>query len=111
MARGRKRRRSSYGNQLKALPIEAMYASGVSLFTLFLHVIIIIIAVYLAGETPKWLGGIGTLGFIAAAVALIFNIRQMSTKTEFKYRLICLGVSSFVMIVWMSTLINGLVRG
>lgn len=111
MARGHHRRRNSYGNQLKALPIEAMYASGVSLFTLFIYAIIIIVSVYFSGETPKWIGGIGTLGFIAAAVALIFNIRQMSTKTEFKYRMICLGVSTFVMLIWAATLVIGLVRG
>ncbi len=111
MARNRFRRRSSNGNQLKALPMEAMYAAGVSLFTLIIFGAIIAASVYMAGETPRWLGGMGTLGFFVALGALVYNIGQMKTKTELKYRLICLGISSFVMIFWLATLIIGLIRG
>lgn len=111
MARGRFRRRNSYGNQLKALPIEAMYAAGASIITLLVYGGIIAGSVYLSGETPRWLGGLGTLGFLAAGIALIFNIGQMKTKTELKYRLICLGISIFSMLVWTSTLLLGVVRG
>ena len=102
IGRGRFHRRSSYGNQLKALPVEAMYAAGVSLGTLVVYAGIIAGSVYLSGETPKWLGGLGSL---------IFNIGQMKTKTELKYRATCLIISSVVMIVWMATLVVGLVRG
>jgi len=35
----------------------------------------------------------------------------MKTNTEFKIRLICLGISIFVMIFWLATLALGLVRG
>ena len=111
MARGRFRKRSSYGKQLKALPIEAMYAAGVSAFTLLVCGALIAGSVYLKGETPRWLGGLGTLGFLTALGALIYNIGQMKTKTELKYRLICLGISIVVMIVWATLLILGLVRG
>lgn len=111
MARGRFHRRSTYGNQLKALPIEAMYAAGVSFVSLIVYGGIIGGSVYLSGETPRWLGGLGTLGFLIALCALIFNIGQMKTKTEFKYRLICLGISIFAMLIWVSTLMLGLIRG
>ncbi|MCR5581300.1 MAG: hypothetical protein K6F66_06900 [Pseudobutyrivibrio sp.] len=111
MARGRFHRRNSYGNQLKALPIEAMYAAGVSLFSLIVFGAVIAISVYMAGETPRWVGGIGTLGFLVALCALIFNIGQMKTKTEFKYRIVCLSISILAMVIWMATLIVGLVRG
>lgn len=111
MARGRFHRRNSYGNQLKALPIEAMYAAGVSIITLFVYAGIIAGSVYLSGETPRWLGGLGTIGFLSALGALIFNIRQMKTKTELKYRLICLGISIFVMLVWSFPLVIGFIRG
>lgn len=111
IGRGRFHRRSSYGNQLKALPVEAMYAAGVSLGTLVVYAGIIAGSVYLSGETPKWLGGLGTIGFLVALGSLIFNIGQMKTKTELKYRATCLIISSVVMIVWMATLVVGLVRG
>lgn len=111
IGRGRFHRRSSYGNQLKALPVEAMYAAGVSLATMVVYIGIIAGSVYLSGETPKWLGGLGTIGFLVALGSLIFNIGQMKTKTELKYRATCLAISSVVMIVWMATLVVGLVRG
>ncbi len=111
MARGRFRRRNSYGNQLKALPMEAMYCAGVSLFTFVLYIAIMTGSVYLSGETPRWLGGLGTLGFLVSVIAFIFNVGQMKTKTELKYRAICLGVSSFVMLIWIATLIIGVTRG
>ena len=111
MARGRFHRRKSTGNQLMALPMEAMYAAAVSLVTLIIYGGIIGASVYMAGETPRWLGGLGTLGFLAALVAFIFNMRQMKTKTEFKYRVICLIISVLVLIVWLTTMILGLVRG
>lgn len=111
IGRGRFHRRSSYGNQLKALPVEAMYAAGVSLGTLVVYAGIIAGSVYLSGETPKWLGGLGTIGFLVALGSLIFNLGQMKTKTELKYRATCLIISSVVMIVWMATLVVGLVRG
>ncbi|MBE5916965.1 MAG: hypothetical protein E7273_08990 [Pseudobutyrivibrio ruminis] len=111
MARGRFRRRSSYGNQLKALPIEAMYAAGVSLASLIMFAGIIVAAVYFAGETPRWIGGLGTIGFLVSLCAFIFNIGQMKTKTEFKYRIICFVISSVAMIVWAAALVIGLVRG
>lgn len=110
MARGRFHRRSSYGNQLKALPMEAMYAAGVSLFTLVVYAAVIGASVYLAGETPRWLGGTGMLFFIVALCSLIFNIRQMKTKTELKYRLVCLGISAFVMLFWLGTFILGMIN-
>ena len=103
-------RRSSYGNQLKALPMEAMYAAGVSLFTLVVYGIIIGASVYMAGETPRWLGGIGMLFFIAALCTLIFNIGQMKTKTELKYRVVCLVISSVVMLFWLTTFILGMIN-
>lgn len=111
IGRGRFHRRSSYGNQLKALPVEAMYAAGVSLGTLVVYIAIMAGSVYLSGETPKWLGGLGTIGFLVALCALIYNIGQMKTKTELKYRATCLAISSVVMIVWMATLVVGFVRG
>jgi len=111
MARGRFHRRNSYGNQLKALPIEAMYASIVSVATLFLYGAIMGGSVYLSGETPRWLGGLGTIGFLIALGAFIYNIGQMKTKTEFKYRLVCFSISSVAMLVWLTTLIIGLIRG
>lgn len=110
MARNRSRRRNSYGNQLKALPIEAMYAAGVSLFSLIVYIVVIVISVFMAGETPRWVGGSGMLGFFAALGAFLYNLGQMKTKTELKYRLICLGVSLVVMIVWMATFIIGMVN-
>ena len=110
MSRVRFHRRSSYGNQLKALPMEAMYAAGVSLFTLIVYGAIIGASVYLAGETPRWLGGIGMLFFIVALCALGFNIGQMKTKTELKYRLVCLGISIFVMLFWLGTFILGMIN-
>ncbi len=108
MGRMRSHRRNSYGNQLKALPIEAMYAAGVSIFSLVVYLIIIAISVYMAGETPKWLGGIAGLDFCIALGALLYNIGQLKTKTELKYRLIAFGISLFVMIIWIATFIIGM---
>ncbi len=110
MTRVYRHRRNSSGNQLKALPIEAMYAAGVSIFSLVLYGGLIAGSVYMSGETPRWLGGTGTLGFCIALGAFIFNIGQMKTKTEIKYRLICLGVSILAMIVWTATIILGMVN-
>jgi hypothetical protein len=112
MARSRFHRRSSYGNQLKALPMEAMYSAGVSLVSLIIYGGIITASVYMSGETPRWLGGgLGTLGFLVAFGAFVYNVGQMKTKTELKYRVICLAISSVIMIVWIATLIIGLIRG
>lgn len=110
MRRGRGHKRNTYGNQLKALPVEAMYASGVSGFSLILYAVIMGISIYKAGETSKFIGGIGMLGLFLALAALIFNICQMKTKTELKYRLICLAISSVVMVVWLATFIIGMVN-
>ncbi len=110
MVRSRSHRRNSYGNQLKALPIEAMYAAGVSVFTLIVYGIVIAVSVYMSGETPRLLGGFGMLGFFTALGAFIYNIRQMKTKTELKYRLICLGISFVIMAVWVATFILGMLN-
>lgn len=109
MARGR-RRHSSYSNQLRALPVEAMYAAGVSVFSLLIFGIVLGVSIYMSGETPKLLGGIAMLGFFVCLIAFIFNLRQMGTKTELKYRLICLGVSAFSMIVWIIPYVLGLLN-
>ena len=110
MAKIYRHRRSSNGNQLKALPIEAMYAAGISVFSLVLYGAIIAGSVYLAGETPRWLGGSGTLCFCLALGAFIFNIRQMKTKTEIKYRVICLCISTLAMAVWTATIVLGMIN-
>lgn len=103
-------RRNRTGNQLKALPIEAMYAAGVSVFSLILYAAIIAGSVYMSGETPKWLGGSATLCFCVALGAFIYNIGQMKTKTEIKYRIICLGISTLAMIVWTVTIVLGMIN-
>ncbi|MBQ7147331.1 MAG: hypothetical protein IJR96_01125 [Pseudobutyrivibrio sp.] len=110
MGRIRPHRRSSYGNQLKALPIEAMYASGVSLFTLIIFGVVIGVSVYMSGETPKLLGGIGMLGFFIALAAMLYNIGQMKTKTELKYRITCMTISAVVMIIWIAPYVLGLIN-
>ena len=110
MGRIRPHRRNSYGNQLKALPMEAMYAAGVSLFSLIVYLVIMVVSVYMAGETPKFVGGIGMLGFFLALAALLYNIGQMKTKTELKYRIICLAISVGAMAVWIGTFILGMVN-
>lgn len=109
MARGR-RRHSSYSNKLRALPVEAMYAAGVSIFSLLIFGVILGVSIYMSGETPKFVGGIAMLGFFTCLSAFVFNIRQMQTKTELKYRLICLGVSTFAMIVWATPYVLGLLN-
>ncbi len=110
MGRLRPHRRNSYGNQLKALPMEAMYAAGISLFTLIIFVAVIAVSVYMSGETPKFIGGIGMLGFITALTAFIYNIGQMKTKTELKYRIICLLISTVIMIIWIAPYVLGLIN-
>ncbi len=110
MGRVRPHRRNSYGNQLKALPMEAMYAAGVSLFSLIVYVIIMGVSVYMSGETPKFIGGIGMLGFFMALAALLYNCGQMKTKTELKYRIICLTISIGVMCVWIGTFVLGMIN-
>ncbi|MCR4566505.1 MAG: hypothetical protein K5769_00435 [Pseudobutyrivibrio sp.] len=110
MARVYRHRHGSSGGRSKALPIEAMYAAGVSLVSLIVYGAIIGGSVYLAGETPKWLGGLGTLGYIVAICAFVYNIRQMKKQTEIKYRIICMGISSVSMIVWTVTIIIGMIK-
>lgn len=110
MGKVRPHRRNSYGNQLKALPVEAMYAAGVSAFSLVIYAAIMGVSVYMSGDTPKFIGGIGMIGFFIALAALLFNVGQMKTKTELKYRLICLGISFLVMAVWVGTFILGMVN-
>ncbi|SHI79097.1 hypothetical protein [Pseudobutyrivibrio xylanivorans] len=110
MGRVRPHRRNSYGNQLKALPMEAMYAAGVSIFSLVIYGAIMGVSVYMAGETPKFVGGIGMLGCFLALAAFLYNVAQMKTKTELKYRLICLAVSTLAMAIWVGTFILGMVN-
>ena len=110
MGRVRPHRRNSYGNQLKALPMEAMYAAGVSIFSLVIYAAIMGVSVYMSGETPKFIGGIGMLGFFIALGAMLFNIGQMKTKTELKYRLICLAISGVAMVIWVGTFILGMMN-
>lgn len=110
MGRIRPHRRSSSGNQLKALPVEAMYASGVSLFTLVIYGAIIGVSVYMKGETPNFIGGIGMLGFFVALGSLIFNIGQMKTKTEIKYRVTCLSISAVTLVIWITPIVLGLIN-
>ncbi|CBK75851.1 hypothetical protein CIY_33900 [Butyrivibrio fibrisolvens 16/4] len=110
MGRVRPHRRNSYGNQLKALPMEAMYAAGVSIFSLAIYGAIMGVSIYMAGETPKFIGGIGMLGFFVALAAFIYNIAQMKTKTELKYRLICLAISVVAMAIWVGTFILGMIN-
>ncbi len=110
MARVYRHRHNSYKGQSKALPIEAMYAAGVSLFSIIVYIAIIIASVYLAGETPKWLGGLAFLGYCAAIAAFVYNIGQMKTKTELKYRIACLAISFVAMVVWTVTIIIGMVK-
>ncbi len=110
MRRGRPHRRNSYGNQLKALPVEAMYASGVSLFSLLIYVAVIGVSVYFAGETPKLVAGIGMLGLFISLAAALFNLGQMRTKTEVKYRIICMSISVVVLIIWITPYIMGLLN-
>lgn len=110
MGRVRPHRRNSYGNQLKALPVEAMYAAGVSIFSLFVYGAIMGVSIYMAGETPKFIGGIGMLGFFMALAALLYNCSQMKTKTELKYRIICLAISIGVMCVWIGTFVLGMIN-
>ncbi len=110
MARIYSHRRNSNGNQMKALPMEAMYAAAVSVFSLIVYGVVIGVSVYMAGETPKLIGGIGFLGFLLALVAGIYNIGQMKTKTELKYRIVCMIISLVALIVWLSTFILGLIK-
>jgi hypothetical protein len=90
--------------------MEAMYAAGVSIFSLIVYGVIMGVSVYMSGETPKFIGGIGMLGFFIALAALLFNCGQMKTKTELKYRLICLAISTVSMAVWVGTFIIGMVN-
>lgn len=110
MRRARFHRRNSYGNQLKALPVEAMYAAGVSLFSLIIYGVVIGISVHMSGDTPKFIGGIGMLGFCVALFALLYNIGQMKTKTELKYRIVCMSISAVVMVIWIAPYILGLIN-
>ena len=110
MGRIRPHRHSSYVKQTKALPMEAMYAAGVSVFSLVVYAAVMGVSVYMAGETPKFVGGIGMLGFFLALAAFLYNCGQMKTKTELKYRLICLAVSGLIMAVWIGTFILGMIN-
>ena len=110
MVRVYRHRHNSSRGRAKALPIEAMYAAGVSLFSLIVYGVVIGVSVYLEGETPKWLGGIAMLAFIASICAFVFNVYQMKTKTEIKYRVICIIISFVALVVWGATIILGMVK-
>ncbi|MCR5415431.1 MAG: hypothetical protein K6E79_01385 [Pseudobutyrivibrio sp.] len=110
MGRVRPHRRNSNGNQLKALPMEAMYSAGISIISLIIYAATIVGSVFFKGDSPRWLGGIGTLGFIMGLVTFIYNLRQMKTKTELKYRLICLAISGVIFLIWLATLIVGIIN-
>ena len=108
MARTYSHRRNSYGNQLKAIPVEAIYAAGVSIFSIVMFIAIIGVSIYMAGETPRWLGGISVLAFIVALNAFIYNIKQMKTKTEIRYRVACMLISVLALAIWIGTFILGM---
>ncbi|MCR4694430.1 MAG: hypothetical protein K5773_03790 [Pseudobutyrivibrio sp.] len=108
MTRTYSHRRNSYGNQLKAIPVEAMYAAGVSIFSILMFIAIIGVSIYMAGETPRWIGGISVLAFIVSINAFIYNIKQMKTKTEIRYRVICMLISVFALAIWIGTFILGM---
>ncbi|SDB22593.1 hypothetical protein SAMN02910298_01093 [Pseudobutyrivibrio sp. YE44] len=110
MRRSHFHRRNSYGNQLKALPMEAVYAAGVSILSLILYGVVIGVSVYMSGETPKFIGGLGMLGFVIALCSFIYNLNQMKTNTELKYRIACLIISIVVLIIWAIPFILGLLN-
>ncbi len=109
MARTYSHRRNSNGNQLKALPMEAMYAAGASIFSLIIFVGVMVTSILMEGETPRFVGGIGAIGFLISIVAFIYNIGQMKTKTELKYRVICMVITTVIMIIWAVPFVVGLV--
>lgn len=110
MARNRRHRKSSASKPLKALPMEAVYAATLSLFSLIIYIAVIGVSAFMNGETPKLVGGIGMLGFIIALAALVYNFFQLNTKTEVKYRVICFGISTFATILWLAPYIYGLIK-
>lgn len=110
MSRRRRHRRDSSIKESKAWPMEAIYASGVSLISLIIYGALIGVSVYKAGENPNVIGGIGMLGLFIALAAAIFNITQMRTKTELKYRIICMAVSTVVLIIWLTPYVLGLIN-
>lgn len=108
MARIYSHRRNSFGNQKKALPMEAMYAAGVSGFSLLVYVIIIAVSVYMAGETPNFIGGLGIIFFLVSLVAFIYNVGQMRTQTELRDRVVCMVISSISLLAWLITFFIGM---
>ena len=88
--------------------MEAMYAAGVSIFSLVAFIAILAIDVYMAGDTPKVIGGLSILFFIAALCAFAFNISQMTKQTELKDRIICMIISTVCFAVWLVTFLIGM---
>ncbi len=109
MARIYNRRRASAKDQLKAKPMEAIYAAAVSLASFVAYIVIVAMSVSYAGDSPNWVGGLGILGFFASICAGIYNAGQMQTKTEFKDRCICFGISIAVFLIWLVTFILGMI--
>ena len=103
-------RRGNFGVQNKAKPVEAMYAAGFSIISIIAYIVILIIDAFMAGETPKVVGGLAFVFFCMSVGAFCFNISQMKTKTEFRDRVICLCISSVSFLIWLSTFILGMVR-
>lgn len=108
MARTYSHRRRTSTGPAKAKPVEAMYAAGVAVFSLLMYIAIIVASVYMAGDTPKWLGGLGFIGFCIAIASFIYNANQMRSKTELRDRIICMSISSVVFIIWVATFILGM---
>ena len=90
--------------------MEAMYAAGISLLSLIIYVVVIVVSVCMSGETPKFIGGLGMLGFFIALCSLVYNLNQMKTKTELKYRVVSLVISFVIMIIWATPYILGLLN-
>ena len=110
MARVYSHRRNRNGNQLKAKPIEAMYAAGCSIASVLLYAVLIALSIFNAGDNTRWIGGIGFLGFVMALVAFIYNIRQMRTPTELTIRIICMAISSVAFLIYIATYVMGILH-
>lgn len=110
MTRVYSHRRSRFGNPKKAKPMEAMYAAGVSIFSVLCFIVILIVDVAMGGDTPRFIGGLSVIAFLISLSAFIFNIGQMRTQTEFKDRLICLLISIFSFLIWLSVFVIGMVN-
>ena len=106
MARVYSHRRGT--TQKKAKPIEAMYAAVVSTISAVVYFAVIFYSVSQAGETSKLIGGIGMLGFAVAIGAFAFNVKQMAMDTDLHDRIICISVSTLVLILWIATMIIGM---